>query len=275
MTSAPGGPRSGRSRGRTPGRGLELIVGGTIPSRSASTVKTASIAPAAPKQCPVAPFVDEIGVLRAFSSPSAILITLRLGRVAERGRGGVRVDVADLGRVDAGVGERHLHRPGRARAGRVGLGDVRRVGRDAVARPARRRSSRRAPSRARAPRARARRPPRPSRARRGPVSNGRDARCGSSLRRESARIASKPAMPTSVTGASRAAREHRRRRGRAGSRRAPRRSPCSRRRRRCTGSSAAPCVPSSIETQPAPMFGMIAGIENGLTRSGPRSRSAS
>ena len=31
-----------------------------------------------------------------------------------------------------------------------------------------------------------------------------------------------------------------------------------------------PFVPSSIETQPAPMFGMIDGIENGLTRSGPR-----
>ena len=32
-----------------------------------------------------------------------------------------------------------------------------------------------------------------------------------------------------------------------------------------------PRVPSSIETQAAPMFGMIAGIENGLMRSGPRS----
>ena len=32
-----------------------------------------------------------------------------------------------------------------------------------------------------------------------------------------------------------------------------------------------PRVPSSIETQPAPRFGMIAGIANGLTRSGPRS----
>ena len=32
-----------------------------------------------------------------------------------------------------------------------------------------------------------------------------------------------------------------------------------------------PLVPSSIETQPAPIFGMIEGIENGLTRSGPRS----
>ncbi len=36
-----------------------------------------------------------------------------------------------------------------------------------------------------------------------------------------------------------------------------------------------PFVPSSIETQPAPMFGMMHGIENGLTRSGPRSFSTS
>ncbi len=31
-----------------------------------------------------------------------------------------------------------------------------------------------------------------------------------------------------------------------------------------------PRVPSSIETQPAPMFGMMQGIAKGLTRSGPR-----
>ena len=36
-----------------------------------------------------------------------------------------------------------------------------------------------------------------------------------------------------------------------------------------------PRVPRYIETQPAPMFGMICGIENGLTRSGPRSSSVS
>ena len=36
-----------------------------------------------------------------------------------------------------------------------------------------------------------------------------------------------------------------------------------------------PFVPSSIETRAAPMFGMIAGIEKGLTRSGPRSISVS
>jgi hypothetical protein len=31
-----------------------------------------------------------------------------------------------------------------------------------------------------------------------------------------------------------------------------------------------PRVPSMIDTQPAPRFGMIDGIENGFTRSGPR-----
>ena len=36
-----------------------------------------------------------------------------------------------------------------------------------------------------------------------------------------------------------------------------------------------PRVPSSIETQAAPMFGMICGIENGFTRSGPRASSTS
>ena len=36
-----------------------------------------------------------------------------------------------------------------------------------------------------------------------------------------------------------------------------------------------PFVPSSIDTQAAPMLGMMAGMENGLTRSGPRSSSCS
>ena len=57
----------------------------------------------------------------------------RLGGVAERRRGRVRVHVADLGRVDARVGERHRHRARRVLAGRIGLGHVRRVGRHAVA----------------------------------------------------------------------------------------------------------------------------------------------
>ena len=37
--------------------------------------------------------------------------------------------------------------------------------------------------------------------------------------------------------------------------------------------ASGPRVPSSIETQAAPMLGMIAGMENGLIRSGPRSSS--
>ena len=35
--------------------------------------------------------------------------------------------------------------------------------------------------------------------------------------------------------------------------------------------ASGPRLPSSIETQAAPMFGMICGIANGFTRSGPRS----
>ena len=39
--------------------------------------------------------------------------------------------------------------------------------------------------------------------------------------------------------------------------------------------ASGPFVPSSIDTHPAPMFGMMAGIANGFTRSGPRSFSVS
>ncbi len=95
---------------------------------------------------------------------------------------------------------------------------------------------------------------------------------GSSFRRESARIAPKPAMPTSVTAAS-----------------VPPQNMTSARPSLIASAPSpiamfeaaqavhwalsGPRVPSSIETQPAPRFGMIAGIENGFTRSGPRSRS--
>ena len=92
------------------------------------------------------------------------------------------------------------------------------------------------------------------------------------MRRDSARIASKPAMPTSVIGAS-----------------VPPANITSARPARIMSSASpiamfdaahavhslisGPFVPSSIDTQPAPMFGMIDGIENGLTRSGPFVRS--
>ncbi len=94
------------------------------------------------------------------------------------------------------------------------------------------------------------------------------------MRRDSARIASKPAMPTSVIGAS-----------------VPPASITSTRPIRIASAASpiamfdaahavhadisGPFVPSSIETQPAPMLGMMLGIENGLTRSGPRASSTS
>ena len=53
-------------------------------------MKIASTAPAAPRQWPVAPFVDETGVLRAFSSPSAIFST----RVSLASPSGVEVPCA-------------------------------------------------------------------------------------------------------------------------------------------------------------------------------------
>ena len=45
----------------------------------------------------------------------------------------MRVHVPDLVRFDAGVGEGHPQRPGRVGATRVGIGDMVRVGGDAVA----------------------------------------------------------------------------------------------------------------------------------------------
>jgi hypothetical protein len=104
------------------------------------------------------------------------------------------------------------------------------------------------------------------------ASNGRLAASGSALRRESARMAPKPPMPTFVIPAS-----------------VPPASMTSARPSLMSSSAwpiamleaaqavhsdqSGPRVPSSIETQAAPMFGMIAGIENGLTRSGPRASS--
>ena len=66
-------------------------------------MKIASTAPAAPRQWPVAPFVEETGLLARVLLAERELDHARLGRVAERRRGAVRVDVADLRRVDARV----------------------------------------------------------------------------------------------------------------------------------------------------------------------------
>ena len=61
-----------------------------MPRCVARIVKIASTAPAAPRQWPVAPFVEEIGILWAFSSPTATLIT----RVSDVSPSGVEVPCA-------------------------------------------------------------------------------------------------------------------------------------------------------------------------------------
>ena len=94
------------------------------------------------------------------------------------------------------------------------------------------------------------------------------------FRRDSALIAPKPAIPTSLIADS-----------------VPPQSITSARPRRMSSrpwpiamfdaahavhsDDSGPRVPSSIDTQPAPMFGMMQGIAKGLTRSGPRSISVS
>ena len=104
------------------------------------------------------------------------------------------------------------------------------------------------------------------------ASNGREAAFGSSLRRDSARIAVNPAIPTRVIGASVPPQNITSARP---SRIASRPSPIAMFDAAHAVHSAAsgPCAPSSIETHAAAMFGMICTIANGLVRSGPRSRS--
>jgi hypothetical protein len=104
------------------------------------------------------------------------------------------------------------------------------------------------------------------------ASKGREARFGSPLRREIARIAPKPAIPTRDTGASvppqiiTSARP-------SLIASSPSPSAMFEAAHAVHSESSGPLVPSSIETQPAARLGMIWTIENGLTRSGPRSSS--
>ena len=66
-----------------------------IPSRTDSIVAMPSTAPAAPSMCPV---IDLVAVTTGWS-PIAPADGVRLGDVADRGRRGVRVHVADVRRV--------------------------------------------------------------------------------------------------------------------------------------------------------------------------------
>ena len=92
----------------------------------------ASIAPAAPNVWPIIDFVERDGELVGVVAED-VLDRLRLGRVAERGRGAVRVDVADALGLDAGALERAAHHRRDADRLGLGLGEVVRVVRGAVA----------------------------------------------------------------------------------------------------------------------------------------------
>ena len=122
-----------RSRGRTRGRAARSSSSAAARRRgTASTHIIASIAPAAPKQWPITDFVDETASsVRVVAED--LLDRLRLGGVAERRRGAVRVDVVDpLGR-DAGAIERGPHHLDDADRLGIGLRHVVRVVRRAVA----------------------------------------------------------------------------------------------------------------------------------------------
>ena len=109
-----------------------LSVGGTMPSRMASTEKIASTAPAAPSRWPMADLVEDMDSLPA-ALPTSALDRLQLDLVAERRRGAVGVDVVDVGGANAGALERRRH----AAVGAVAVlgrrGDVVGVARQAVA----------------------------------------------------------------------------------------------------------------------------------------------
>ena len=149
-----------------------------------------SSAPAAPSRCPL---IDLVAVSTGWS-PMACAQADDLGHVADRGRGRVRVDVRDVGAGQVGVGERLADRADEAGALRVRLHDVEAVRRDA--RPGEPGVD------AGPPGGRVLGPfsstitaaPSPSTNPSRPLSHGRDARSGSSLRVDIARIEAKPAI---------------------------------------------------------------------------------
>ena len=76
-----------------------LMVGGIMPSRSASAVKIASMPPAPPSAWPVIDLVDETASLRA-CSPNTRLIAI-VSVMSLTGARAVRVDVVDVARAEA------------------------------------------------------------------------------------------------------------------------------------------------------------------------------
>ena len=245
-----------------------LIVGGLTRWWRARTVAIASSAPAPPSRWPV------IDLVLVTTTSVGVRAERRvdhqaLGDVALRRRGGVGVDVGDVGGRDLRTPQRPHDRPGAAPAGRVGLGDVVGVGGDAGAERPRRRSV--------APRAlacssdsRTSTPaPSPSTKPSRAVSHGRETVVGVAVRSSTAPSCWR--TPPSAAGGSRprCRRPARRRPGRAGSGRAPARWPRCRRRRPRPGVFTAARAPTYRLTLAAGALGISIGTASGRPGAGP------
>ena len=91
-------------------------------------VSTASIAPAAPNECPIIPLVELTG-----TRAEQLRDRFAFRRVIERRGGAVRVDVIDCRWLQSRALQRALHRLARSDPGRIRLGEMMVVGRNAVA----------------------------------------------------------------------------------------------------------------------------------------------
>ena len=195
-------PRSGRSRGRTPGRGL------VVDRRREDAVMDREHAHHRLDRAgrPEAVAGDRLRrrdgkLVRVVAED--LLDRLRLGQVAERRGRPVGVDVADLLRLDPGAGRApRASSPMTPTDRRVGLREVVGVVRRAVADHLGVDRGRRAPAPPPAPPARARAAPSPITKPARVASNGREARGGFSSSAASPRIAQNPARISGVTAAS-------------------------------------------------------------------------
>ena len=242
-----------------------FAVGGTMPSRIASSAGDGFGRAGGADQVPG----DALGRRdRRRGVAEHLADRLGLGRVVERGRRAVRVDVPDLARAKAGVVERELHARRRAFAAGRRRGDVVRVGVAAVAGDLavdRRAARARARSSGSSTSAAAPSPmTKPSRS----ASNGRDACSGSSLRVAERGHARERGDRRAGVSTPRCRRRSRRRRCRRGCSRAASPIACALAAHAVEMQRFGPVQPNCIATVPAVAFVIIIGTKNGLTRAG-------
>ena len=118
-SQARGSPITRSIWGSSGSTSVVIAVGGIRRRRIDSITATASMAPAAPRECPVTPLIEVTG---GPGETEQLVERLGLGGVVQRGGGAVSVDLADVASVEAGVRPArspcrtaHHARPGRAR----------------------------------------------------------------------------------------------------------------------------------------------------------------